>query len=141
MEKSRVHVVDTIVVEGNKRNNYIEFQITNNNVMKVNHNCIKEILKYYKEIVHQIHKRIIDIKKLAEETNEELIEIASYERNTIEDREKYKDLTDVYLNYQHLVEEKEQDLVEEMQSLVILVKGVNRLYFCFQNLKGNAYSI
>lgn len=119
-------------------NENMTFQISEQDqTMQINDQKIKEILKHHRELVKQIHRRIIDIRKLAEETNDQLIEVASFAKRDLHNAE----LTDVYIRYQQLIKEKEQDLADEMSILSTLAEGVNRLYICFQALQGLEYDI
>ena len=114
-------------------------------VMKLNDNSVKDILKHHKELTEQIHIRIIDIRKKIDETNEQLIEVASYPKIDLDQGgEKggtYKDLSDAYLRYQHLVEDTERELTDEMLQLITVAEGIQRMYICFQALAGDAYKI
>ena len=47
-------------------------------MLQLDEDQIKETLKHYQEITQQIHARVLSIRQMMDETNNQLIEIASY---------------------------------------------------------------
>lgn len=114
-------------------------------MLQMDEDQIKETLKHYKEITQQIHARVLNIRQMLDETNEQLMEAASYPKIDYSETggrsSARKDIMDTYGLYQQLVEEKEKDLAEEMRELLIKARSVKRLYFCYQVLENVAYEI
>ena len=48
------------------------------NVMKVDSEKIKEVLRHHNELTQQLHYQIIDIQKKIEEVKKQSIEVAAY---------------------------------------------------------------
>lgn len=112
------------------------------NVMKVDSEKIKEVLRHHKELTQQLHYQIIDIQKKIEEVKKQSIEVAAYPHIDFSARGKggvKKDLADVYLKYQKMVRNREKELTAEI--LTADAEGVHRLYLCFQSLTGEGYNI
>lgn len=109
-------------------------------MMQIDNDRVKSILKQYKELIKRIHARILEIKEEMAETNEQLIEMASYPKIDLS-REGggsgQSDLVKTLLRYEALVREKETDLITEMQELLNEAESVNRLYLCYQAMKGS----
>lgn len=106
---------------------------------------IKEVLKHYSELTDQIHRRIQQIKRQVDITNDQLIEVASMSSPGMEETggrtNEHKDLGDVYLRYLKLVKAKEKDLADAMRTYVEQAENVERLYLCFHALGGKGYDI
>ena len=114
------------------------------NVMKVDSEKIKEVLRHHNELTQQLHYQIIDIQKKIEEVKKQSIEVAAYPHIDFSARGKggvKKDLADVYLKYQKMVRNREKELTAEILILTADAEGVHRLYLCFQSLTGEGYNI
>lgn len=114
-------------------------------MLQMDEDQIKETLKHYQAITQQIHARVLSIRQMMDETNDQLIEIASYPKidfgKTSARSGTRKDLLDVYERYQKLIEEKEQNFAEELRELLARAESVKRLYLCYQALGNEAYEI
>lgn len=84
------------------------------NMMKVDSEKIKEVLRHHNELTQQIHNQVIDIRKKIDEVEQQSLEMASYPKIDLSATGSgsgiHKDLADVYLNYQRLVKTQESDL-------------------------------
>ena len=113
------------------------------NMMKVDSEKIKEVLRHHNELTQQIHNQVIDIRKKIDEVEQQSLEMASYPRIDLSVRGSgsgiHKDLADVYLNYQKLVKTQERELTAEMLALIVSARGIHRLYLCFQSLTGDEF--
>lgn len=114
-------------------------------MLQLDEDQIKETLKHYQEITQQIHARVLSIRQMMDETNNQLIEIASYPKidfgKTSTRCGTRKDLLDVYERYQELIEEKEENFAEELRELLVRAESVKRVYLCYQALGNEAYEI
>lgn len=115
------------------------------NMMKVDSEKIKEVLRHHNELTQQIHNQVIDIRKKIDEVEQQSLEMASYPKIDLSATGSgsgiHKDLADVYLNYQRLVKTQERELTDEMLTLIASARGIHRLYLCFQSLSGDEYNI
>lgn len=115
------------------------------NMMKVDSEKIKEVLRHHNELTQQIHNQVIDIRKKIDEVEQQSLEMASYPKIDLSATGSgsgiHKDLADVYLNYQRLVKTQERELTDEMLTLIASARGIHRLYLCFQSLPGDEYNI
>ncbi len=115
------------------------------NDMKIDSEKIKNVLRHHDELTQQIHNQVMDIRKKIDEVRQQSMEMASYPKIdlTIEGRGsgEHKDLADVYLKYQKLVQTQEKELTTEMLVLTVRAEGIHRLYLCFQSLTGEEYEI
>jgi len=115
------------------------------NTMKVDSEKIKNVLRHHNELTRQIHNQLIDIRKKIDEVEQQSIEIASYPQIDLSiegrGRGEHKDLADVYLKYQKLVQIQEKELTDEIRALTVNAEGIHRLYLCFQSLTGEKYDI
>lgn len=73
------------------------------NMMKVDSEKIKEVLRHHNELTQQIHNQVIDIRKKIDEVEQQSLEMASYPKIDLSATGSgsgiHKDLADVYLNY------------------------------------------
>ena len=114
------------------------------NVMKVDSEKIKEVLRHHNELTQQLHYQIIDIQKKIEEVKKQSIEVAAYPHIDFSARGKggvKKDLADVYLKYQKMIRNREKELTAEILILTADAEGIHRLYLCFRSLTGEGYNI
>lgn len=102
------------------------------NMMKVDSEKIKEVLRHHNELTQQIHNQVIDIRKKIDEVEQQSLEMASYPKIDLSATGSgsgiHKDLADVYLNYQRLVKTQERELTDEMLTLIASARGIHRLY-------------
>ena len=113
--------------------------------LKMDSKKIKDVLRHHSELTQQIHKQVLEIREKLDEVQQQTIEIASYPKIDLSQegggRRTHKDLADVYLRYQKLVNEQEEQLAAEMYVLTIHAEGIHRLYLCFQTLIGEEHDI
>lgn len=116
-----------------------------NTFLKMDSEKIKDVLRHHSELTQQIHKQVIDIRKKIDEVQQQSIEMASYPKIDLSQEGRgsgtHKDLADVYLKYQNLINEQEEELADEMYVLTIHAEGIHRLYLCFQTLTGEEHDI
>lgn len=116
-----------------------------NTFLKMDSEKIKDVLRHHSELTQQIHKQVIDIRKKIDEVQQQSIEMASYPKIDLSQEGRgsgtHKDLADVYLKYQNLINEQEEELAAEMYVLTIHAEGIHRLYLCFQTLTGEEHDI
>lgn len=84
---------------------------------------VKEILKNYGKILHQINDRCIRIKKLSQELKEKCIEVAPMpgrdpDKVSVKSSN-HTDLGNTYLRYVSLLEQAEQDYNNELEILIM----------------------
>lgn len=112
------------------------------NVMKVDSEKIKEVLRHHNELTQQLHYQIIDIQKKIEEVKKQSIEVAAYPHIEFSARGKggvKKDLADVYLKYQKMVRNREKELTAEIliltadESYLRLIAGKQKCVFIKDN--------
>ena len=115
------------------------------NMMKVDSEKIKEVLRHHNELTQQIHNQVIDIRKKIDEVEQQSLEMASYPKIDLSATGSgsgiQKDLADVYFNYQRLVKTQERELTDEMLTLIASARGIHRLYLCFKSLSGDEFNI
>lgn len=113
--------------------------------LKMDSKKIKDVLRHHSELTQQIHKQVLEIREKLDEVQQQTIEMASYPKIDLSQegggRGTHKDLADVYLRYQKLVNEQEEQLAAEMHVLTIHAEGIHRLYLCFQTLIGEEHDI
>ena len=106
---------------------------------------VKEILRNYGKILHQINDRCLRIKKLSQEVREKCIEVASmpgrdpdrvYAKSS-----NHTDLGNTYLRYLSLLEQAEQDYNAELEILIKNAELIRRVYICFEALNYDLHEI
>ena len=106
---------------------------------------VKEILKNYGKILHQINDRCLRIKKLSQEVKEKCMEVASmpgkdpdriYAKSS-----NHSDLGTTYLRYLSLLEQAEQDYNAELEILIKNAELIRRVYICFEALNFDLHEI
>ena len=92
-------------------------------IYKMDSKKIKDVLRHHSELTQQIHKQVLEIREKLDEVQQQTIEMASYPKIDLSQegggRGTHKDLADVYLRYQKLVNEQEEQLAAEKRNLLI----------------------